>query len=1036
MMITTLPTIKDVCKPRDEILKGDLTQDIFAANLSLVVQGKGPEVYRNPDLFFSNTFPTAGLRTSVKEVFTRLSNGEGTPVIKLETGLGGGKTHTLIALYHLAKNGSSIAGTEGILEGLSFGPVRVAAVVGTELPVSKEHQETNTLWGEIVRQLFGDEGFKKIKASDRERISPGNRLLEEVFSDEKCVILIDELAIYLARTSGVTFGKTTLAENTVTFLQEFSEFASSHDNVALVITSLDPKGVFAERTKEVEDVLKTAVQEEAAKRMVGDADKVISRVVQSLQPTRGEEFPHIIRYRLFDSIDEGVRDRVCLAYHHGYQEESTRDHLTTAVLDPRYLDTMKKTYPFHPSLIEILRSKTSSIENFNQTRGVLRLLSRLLKHVWDADEAPAMVHPYHIDFNDEKMMEELIFRLDKAEYAPAITEDLANTDKDTRAEMVDKKYKQPFGTWITTTIMLHNLTGLGGTEIVKGATEPEVFISLYSPGTDLEAVGKALEALDDVWFFFGKEGPYYVCGLSPRMNKIIEEAKEAVAKTKVQEEAQRRIESTFGAKKYFKSILFANQPVAVPDDTDRPKLVVLHYNDCMTAPKAPGGVPSEVQSIYNEAGSVRQPRIYINNLLFLVADKDNVKAMFTKAREYLALKKLLGDSEKGASYLASLTKDQKDKLKAQWEESELYLKIAVILAYKHLFVPTAQADLLQLEEKRPLRQLTMRDTERDVEPHVRSRTSAEDVIVEFLRNNLAAKTNDDKPVSPDFVLDNVWPKNVASLTGDDFKKQFYKRAKAGLHLSEELIRKSMQDGVKEGKWYAVDGDRFFDREHALSFQARFTADVSLVLAQSDKGREIKNQFTCPKCGMLKTECTCGKDGGDVVPPKKCPRCHRPLNKCVCGKETIFNSGSKYKAERLAKDLSSWFSDQKTTGIKRATFVAGGRNALSALTMALPQLGKADVTFDVTGTIDRESQDGGFMRVVYRGDTKGFQVVKPALMNFQPAEEFDQHELEVTIAFEPPTDAAQFIQGLAEKVAPFTQDNLYQLEVEPVKEGDA
>ena len=159
-MSIELPSIRDICEPRDDVRKG--VGDRFTANLNQVINNNGPDVYKDPALFFENTHPTEGLIETVYEVFSRLTKkGVGTSVIKLETSLGGGKTHTLIALYHLAKHGSSITQKSTILKGLDFSPINVAAVVGTDVQ--------STIWGDIARKLKGNVGYKIIKEQEPQK---------------------------------------------------------------------------------------------------------------------------------------------------------------------------------------------------------------------------------------------------------------------------------------------------------------------------------------------------------------------------------------------------------------------------------------------------------------------------------------------------------------------------------------------------------------------------------------------------------------------------------------------------------------------------------------------------------------------------------------------------------------------------------------------------------------------------------------------------------------------------------------------------
>ena len=168
-----LPIVFEGCKPRKEIIEGSHELETFAANLSRVVSNEAPEIYQNPEKFFGNTYPTEGLLTTIKEVFGRLTGSfPGKSVIKLETGLGGGKTHSLIALYHLAKHGSSIENAKELLTELDIQPMRVAAIVGTEVSLTSP-SGPRTLWGEIALQLFGDEGYEMMKSADEQMISHG-----------------------------------------------------------------------------------------------------------------------------------------------------------------------------------------------------------------------------------------------------------------------------------------------------------------------------------------------------------------------------------------------------------------------------------------------------------------------------------------------------------------------------------------------------------------------------------------------------------------------------------------------------------------------------------------------------------------------------------------------------------------------------------------------------------------------------------------------------------------------------------------------
>ncbi|WP_237766247.1 hypothetical protein [Arthrospira platensis] len=167
-----LPSVFTTCIPRGEIQKGELTEDIFAAKIRPVVEGKAPLVYQDAEVFFANTFPTEGIRTLIREVFGRLTGANvGSPIIRLETSFGGGKTHDQIALWHICSRGRPIQGLErfGDLNLIPEKGVQVAAIDGRDLDPENGifHQDTGittyTLWGEIAYQIGGIGGYQLLQ---------------------------------------------------------------------------------------------------------------------------------------------------------------------------------------------------------------------------------------------------------------------------------------------------------------------------------------------------------------------------------------------------------------------------------------------------------------------------------------------------------------------------------------------------------------------------------------------------------------------------------------------------------------------------------------------------------------------------------------------------------------------------------------------------------------------------------------------------------------------------------------------------------
>lgn len=311
-----MKSVFDACDPRDDVLKGELRDDIFAARLEDVIGDRGEEVYRKPEIFFENTFPTAGLKTLLNEALGRLTGNDKTAnaVIRLETAFGGGKTHNLIGLYHLAKGrmpGSRVR-TFVNPELVPTKPIEnVCGIVGGKLDPSNgiDHGDckTHTLWGELAYQIGGKAGYEVVEASDRERRAPGIQTLQKLVGDRPALIMIDELARHLRVCRRGEDSH--LAGQTVAFLMALLEFASSRDRVVVTFTLADSKDAFAEETDEIRQELERRIQAD-----ISEAKKISARQERVITPTAETEISSIVTHRLFKRIDRDAASQTAKAY--------------------------------------------------------------------------------------------------------------------------------------------------------------------------------------------------------------------------------------------------------------------------------------------------------------------------------------------------------------------------------------------------------------------------------------------------------------------------------------------------------------------------------------------------------------------------------------------------------------------------------------------------------------------------------------------------------------------------------------------------
>ena len=201
---------RELAEPHEDVRKGTFQQSEFAADLTRVKAGTAAPEYLDPALFFQRTFITEGMRLLLDSVVKRLTGKGGDPVIQLQTAFGGGKTHTMLAVYHLAEakvRASELHGVPAILDaaGVTDLPrARIVVLDGNQLapnqPKVRDGVSVRTMWGDMAWQLGGVEAYERVRAADESGTSPGKDVVIELLSAyAPCVLLVDELVRYVAQ---------------------------------------------------------------------------------------------------------------------------------------------------------------------------------------------------------------------------------------------------------------------------------------------------------------------------------------------------------------------------------------------------------------------------------------------------------------------------------------------------------------------------------------------------------------------------------------------------------------------------------------------------------------------------------------------------------------------------------------------------------------------------------------------------------------------------------------------------------------------
>ena len=404
-----LPSWRTIMVPHPDVAQGRYTNAEFAANLAQVAKGEGPFEYLDPVEFFSRTYVTEGMKGLMVRALKRLCGLGGDPVIQLKTAFGGGKTHSMLALYHLLRGRvpvDKLTGVRPILDeaGISeLVKVHTAVLVGTALNPSKSRRPQNmpgitinTLWGEMAAQLAASAGkpelYDYVKEADKKGVSPGHEALRQLMDGcGPCLILMDELVAYAKKLYGANNLPAGSFDNFISFIQEITEAACT-SRCGLVVASIPESQI--------------EIGGEAGKIALAAIEHTFGRTESVWKPVGATEGFEVVRRRLFlDCKDPDKRDEVCAAFSRMYRSNPT--DFPVQAREAEYRERMKSCYPIHPEVFDHLYEEWSTLDKFQRTRGVLRLMAAVIHELWMNNDASAMIMPGSIPLDVPVVRDEL-----------------------------------------------------------------------------------------------------------------------------------------------------------------------------------------------------------------------------------------------------------------------------------------------------------------------------------------------------------------------------------------------------------------------------------------------------------------------------------------------------------------------------------------------------------------------------------------------------------------------------------------------------
>ena len=606
------------CVLRDDVRQGTLTLAEFAADLYAVRTGDAPNVYRLPDLFFDRTYPTDNLKTLVRDVLQRLSRHGGKPVIRVQVAYGGGKTHALIALLHLAEGGDKLKAHSTVQEFMRFSGLdalpqaRVALLPFDKFDVKEglsvvapdgKARQVKTPWGALAYQLAGDEGLAKVAEHEADYITPAEPLLVELLKAPQAaglstLILIDEALIYMCGAVNDEPRRLGILRD---FFQMLTQAVSKVERAAMVaslitsdILSNDPTGV----------------------EVLGAMEGVFRRMEETVEPVSREDVSELLRRRLFESVaDDNTRCAVVDRLIGAMQKLPLRD----SQRDANAYERLLKSYPFHPDLLEVFYQKWTQLSEFQRTRGVLRMFATALKASDGKDPSP-FVGPSALLGTDGELSEairELIEACEEGnQWTPILSGELE------RARDIQKNYPRLKSREIEGAVLS---TFLHSQPLGQKADLTDLYSLLAHPDIDKISVEDGLSKWREVSWFLKEDENSWSLGTTPNLTRMHVRAMGRLTEDRINDDLVKRIrEARLGQNT---DDVFAH---ALPDSpADIPDNPELHF--VIVGPEysaVPGAdISTPLHAFFD--------RTYPNNVIILAPDNTRLAGLRSRIRKIL-----------------------------------------------------------------------------------------------------------------------------------------------------------------------------------------------------------------------------------------------------------------------------------------------------------------------------------------------------------------------------------------------------------------
>ncbi|BAM00453.1 MULTISPECIES: Swt1 family HEPN domain-containing protein [Caldilinea] len=640
---------REVVTPHPDVASGRYQQAEFAADLWQVHLGQGSDEYRDPVEFFRRTYLTESLKRLLVGAVERLSGQGGDPVVQLQTNFGGGKTHSMLALYHLFSGirPGGLPGVDTVLAevGVTALPsVRRVVLVGNKLspgnPIVKpDGTIVRTLWGELAYQLGGPEAYARIAQDDARATSPGDRLRELFNTYGPCLILIDEWVAYARQLHDQSDLPGGSFETQFSFAQALTESAKLADRCLLVISLPASDTATSPHADDIE------VGGIRGREALDRLRNVVGRVESSWRPATAEEGFEIVRRRLFQPLAGPeafkYRDVTARAFAELYQTHAAEFPPECRAAD--YEKRIRAAYPIHPEIFDRLYEDWSTLVKFQRTRGVLRLMAAVIHCLWEKGDRSPLILPSTIPIDDPRVQFELTRYLSD-NWAPIIQKDVDGPNSlplqiDSEVSNLGK---------VSATRRVARTIYLGSAPKAatarRGLEDRRVKLGCVMPGESPAVFGDALRRLAAAATYLYHDGTHVWYDTQPTVTKLAEDRAEQLRRNpdKVAAELEKRLRVDLRNLGGFSRVHpLLRSGADVPDELEA-RLVVLPA-DYPYSKEAGNAAEQAARAMLESRGNI--PRHYRNTLVFLAADKVRLQDLDEALRKFLAWDSILAERE-------------------------------------------------------------------------------------------------------------------------------------------------------------------------------------------------------------------------------------------------------------------------------------------------------------------------------------------------------------------------------------------------------